>query len=293
MMKLCSCWSRGMSDFVNSQVYLNGDYLPLSEAKVSVLDRGFLFGDGVYEVIPSYMGALFRMQDHLDRLQDSMSRIRLELAYDFDQWMKILTPLLDETKDQYIYLQITRGVAAKRDHAFPKNPVPTIFAMCSDIKPFAGVQTGVKALTMEDSRWEMCNVKATTLLANVLLRQQAIEQGCAEAILYRKGYVTEGAASNLFAVINGVLITPEKTAEILPGITRQVILELAEKNGFQMSEQVISLEALKTASEILITSSTREIVPVIELDSVKVGKGVPGPVFKKINQLFQDYKRLS
>jgi len=280
-----------MNDFIESQVYLNGEYLPLSEAKVSVLDRGFLFGDGVYEVIPSYSGQLFRMQDHLDRLHDSLSKIRLALPYTFEQWMEILLPLLDNSKDQYIYLQITRGVAAKRDHAFPKNPVPTIFAMCSDIKPFAGLETGVKALSMEDSRWEMCNVKATTLLANVLLRQQAVEQGCAEAILHRNGYVTEGAASNLFAVIDGVLITPEKTAEILPGITRKVILELAEINDFQLSEEIISLDALQTASEIWITSSTREIIPVVELDSEPVGDGKPGPVFHEMNQLFQDYKK--
>lgn len=282
-----------MNGFVDSTVYLNGAYLPLSEAKVSVLDRGFLFGDGVYEVIPSYSGKLFRMQDHLDRLQDSMGRIRLTHPYNFNQWMEVMTPLLDTSKDQYIYLQITRGVAPKRDHAFPKNIEPTVFAMCSDIVPFAGVKTGVKALTMEDSRWEMCNVKATTLLANVLLRQQAIEQGCAEAILHREGYVTEGAASNLFAVIDNIIITPEKTTEILPGITREVILELAKENAFQVGEEIISLEALQTASEIWITSSTREIVPIVELDSVKVGKGFPGPVFKKINQLFQAYKRLA
>jgi len=280
-----------MNEAIDKKVYLNGDYLPLAEAKVSVLDRGFLFGDGVYEVIPSYSGHLFRMQDHLDRLQISLGRIRLEFSYDLTKWLEILTPLLDNSKDQYIYLQITRGVAPTRDHAFPEEPVPTVFAMCSDIKPFAGVETGVKALTIEDSRWEMCNVKATTLLANILLRQQAIEQGCAEAILHRNGYVTEGAASNLFAVIDDILITPENSTELLPGITRQVILELARKNGFQLSEEAISVEALHTASEIWITSSTREIVPVIELDSEKVGTGVPGPVFKKMNQLFQQYKR--
>ncbi|MCK4842505.1 MAG: aminotransferase class IV, partial [Methylococcales bacterium] len=178
----------------DSKVYLNGEYLPLSEAKVSVLDRGFLFGDGVYEVIPCYSGKLFRMQDHLDRLQASLSRICLDFNYDLAQWTQILVPLIDATKDQSIYLQITRGVAAKRDHAFPKNPVPTVFAMCSDIKPVTELEKGIKALTMDDSRWELCNVKATTLLANVLLKQQAIEQGCGEAILHRKGYVTEGAA---------------------------------------------------------------------------------------------------
>jgi D-alanine transaminase len=272
-------------------VYLNGEFLPLSAAKISVLDRGFLFGDGVYEVIPSYSGHLFRLQDHLHRLQASLVQIRLQFSLDLKKWLEIFTPLLDETKDQYIYLQISRGVAAKRDHAFPIDTVPTVFAMCSDIKPFEGAELGVKVLTMEDSRWEMCNVKATTLLANVLLRQQAVEQGCAEAILYRNGYVTEGAASNLFAVIENVLITPIKTAEILPGITRQVILELAKNNAIQHSEESISLTALRTASEIWITSSTREIIPVVQLDFEKVGDGVPGPVFKKINQLFQEYKR--
>lgn len=280
-----------MNDLTESKVYLNGDYLPLSEAKVSVLDRGFLFGDGVYEVIPSYSGRLFRLQDHLERLQNSLKRIRFEVSYDLDQWLAILTPLLDSSKDQYIYLQITRGVAPKRDHAFPGDPVPTVFAMCSDLNAFAGVETGVKAITMEDSRWEMCNIKATTLLANVLLRQQAIEKGCAEAILVKHGYVTEGAASNLFAVIDGILITPEKTAEILPGITREVILELAENNGLQFSEDIIAQEALESASEIWITSSTREIVPVVELNEKPIGDGTLGPVFQTMNQLFQRYKR--
>lgn len=280
-----------MNGLIDSKVYLNGEYLPLSEAKVSVLDRGFLFGDGVYEVIPSYSGRLFRMEDHLKRLQASLGRIRLDVTCDLEKWLAILTPLLDNSKDQYIYLQITRGVAPKRDHAFPENPVPTVFAMCSDIKPFAGVETGIKALTMEDSRWEMCHVKATTLLANILLRQEAVEKGCAEAILVKKGYVTEGAASNLFAVIDGVLITPEKTVEILPGITREVILELAAQNGFQLCEEIIAVEALQAASEIWVTSSTREIVPVVALDEVAIGDGKPGPVFQKMNQLFQEYKR--
>jgi D-alanine transaminase len=277
---------------VSGNVYLNGEYLPLSEAKVSVLDRGFLFGDGVYEVIPLYSGRLFRLQDHLERLQASLTRIRLSLSYDTDQWLEILTPLLDKSKDQYIYLQITRGVAPKRDHAFPRDPNPTVFAMCSDLQPFPGVKSGIKALTMDDSRWELCNVKATTLLANILLRQEAIEKGAAEAILYKNGYITEGAASNLFAVIDNVVVTPKNTTEILSGITRQVILELARKNDIQVSEETISLNVLKTASEIWVTSSTREIVPVVELDSVIVGDGKPGVVWYKMNQLFQQYKVL-
>lgn len=280
-----------MDDLINTTVYLNGEYLPLSEAKVSVLDRGFLFGDGVYEVIPSYSGQLFRLQGHLDRLQDSLRRIRLKFPLELGKCLEILTPLLDRDKDQSIYLQVTRGVASKRDHAFPKKPIPTVFAMCSDINLFAGTETGVKALTMDDTRWELCNVKATTLLANVLLRQEAIEQGCTEAILHKNGYVTEGAASNLFAVIDGILMTPEKNTEILPGITRQVILELARNNNIPCNEEIISIEALLTATEIWVTSSTREIVPVIELDSKKVGNGTPGQVWKKMNQLFQQYKK--
>lgn len=279
-----------MIELSTNTVYLNGDYLPLSEAKVSVLDRGFLFGDGVYEVIPSYNGHFFRLKDHLDRLQASLANIRLQLPYSQKRWLEILMPLLSKNKNQSFYLQITRGVAPKRDHAFPDNPQPTVFVMCTNIQPFAGVKTGVKALTIEDNRWEMCNVKATTLLANILLRQEAVEQGMAEAILHKEGNVTEGAASNLFAVIGGVLTTPKKTSDILPGITRQVILELAENNHIKMSEKVISLKALKSASEIWITSSTREIVPVVELDGKAVGDRIPGIVWHKMNQLFQEYK---
>lgn len=276
---------------MENKVYLNGEYLPLSKAKISVLDRGFLFGDGVYEVIPAYNGKLFRLKDHLDRLESSLGNIRLGLSYSMDKWRQILEPLLDKDKDQYIYLQITRGVAPKRDHAFPVSPVPTVFAMCSDIQHFADRDKGVKAVTMEDSRWDMCNVKATTLLANILLRQQAIEQGCAEAILIKNGYVTEGAASNLFAVIDGVLMTPAKSGDILPGITRDIIIELARENAIPFKEDVISLEALQAASEVWVTSSTREILPVVELDGEKVADGRPGPLWHRMHELFQQYKQ--
>jgi len=275
----------------NKTVYLNGQYLPLNEAKISVMDRGFLFGDGIYEVIPSYSGHLFRFQDHMERLENSLATIRLANPHSREQWLKILTPLLDSSLDQYIYLQITRGVAPKRDHAFPENIAPTVFAMCSNIVPIDGRDSGVKAISVDDSRWELCNVKATTLLANILLRQQAVEQGCAEAIFVKDGYVTEGAASNVFAIIDDILITPPKSHEILPGITRDVILEIAQQNNIPYSEEVISLDALKTASEIWIASSTREIIPVVELDSEKISDGKPGPVWQTMNRLFQAYKQ--
>jgi D-alanine transaminase len=277
----------------NKTVYLNGQYLPLCDAKVSVMDRGFLFGDGIYEVIPSYSGKLFHFQDHMERLENSLSSIRLPNPHDRAQWLEILTPLLDKSLDQSIYLQITRGVSDKRDHAFPENIAPTVFAMCSSIVPLANLDSGVKAISVDDSRWELCNVKATTLLANILLRQQAVEQGCAEAILVKDGYVTEGAASNIFAVIDGILITPPMGPEILPGITRNVILELAEQNNIPYSEDIISLDALKTASEIWLTSSTREIVPVVQLDDETIANGKPGPIWHTMNQLFQAYKQSS
>ncbi len=276
----------------NKTVYLNGSYLPLNEAKVSVLDRGFLFGDGVYEVIPCYSGHLFRLQDHLQRLENSLAGIRLANPFSNGQWQAILQPLLTGIGDEYIYLQVTRGVANKRDHAFPENVPATVFAMGSKIAPFPGRETGVKAITLDDQRWSLCNIKAITLLGNILHRQAAVDQHCAEALLVKDGMVTEGAASNVFAVIDGVLVTPPKSKQILPGITRDVILELALQNKIAYGEENFSLPTLQTASEIWVTSSTREIVPVVELDGQMVGNGKPGPVFAAMNAIFQDYKRL-
>jgi D-alanine transaminase len=275
----------------NKTVYLNGLYIPLNEAKVSVLDRGFLFGDGVYEVIPSYSGNLFHFQDHLQRLENSLAGIRLANPHSREEWLNILMPLLDPQLDQYIYLQVTRGVAAKRDHAFPDSTTATVFVMCSNIVPFAGLQNGIKAISLDDSRWQFCNIKAITLLGNILHRQEAIENGCAEALLVKEGYVVEGAASNVFAVIDGILTTPAKSNTILPGITRDVILQIARKNGIPCREDNISYTAIQAASEIWVTSSTREIIPVVELDSKLVGDGNPGSVWHIINHLFQAYKK--
>jgi len=272
-------------------VYLNGQLLPVGEAKISVMDRGFLFGDGIYEVIPAYGGKLFRFDEHMTRLQNSLSAIQLPNPHSGRQWREILSALLEPGLDQAVYLQITRGVAEKRDHAFPKHAAPTVFAMSSPIEPFNDLRAGVKAISVDDIRWQLCYIKATTLLANILLRQQAVEKGCAEAIMIKDGYLTEGAASNVFAVIDGVLLTPPKNDGILAGITRDVILELAQCNDIPYSEDIISLDALQTASEIWLASSTREIVPVIELDGHAISGGTPGPLWHTMNQLFQDYKK--
>lgn len=275
----------------NKTVFLNGQYLPLDEAKVSVLDRGFLFADGIYEVIPSYYGKLFYLTEHINRLNNSLAAIRIQLCYSQAQWLEIFTPLLDSAKNQYIYLQITRGVAPKRDHAFPASITPTIFVMCSDIVPLKGIESGVKAISVDDSRWDHCHIKAISLLANILQRQDAIEAMCTEAILVKDGCITEGAASNVFAVIDGVLITPPQSNKILSGITRDIILELATKNNIPYREDTFSLDELKSASEIWVTSSTREIIPVTELDGKQVADGKPGVLWYKMNQLFQTHKQ--
>ncbi len=274
-----------------TKVFLNGDYLPLSEAKISVLDRGFLFGDGIYEVIPAYNGKLFHFEAHLQRLYNSLADIGMQSPYNHPQWLELLQPLLVTGQDQYIYLQITRGVSPNRDHAFPVQTQPTVFAMCSPIKHPANKSAGFKAVTFDDTRWQMCNIKATTLLGNVLLRQKAVEQDCTEAILVKDGIVTEGAASNLFAVFDQVLVTPPKDNRILPGITRDLILEIAEQHDIATVEKEITLEALKNADEIWLTSSTREILPVVELDGKMISEGQAGPLWQTMQSLFQNYKQ--
>lgn len=272
-------------------VFLNGQYLPIEQATVSVLDRGFLFGDGVYEVIPCYLGQLFHLEAHLERLDASLAGIRLANPYTHQQWLDLFKPLIDASKNQYIYLQVTRGVSSKRDHAFPLEITPTVFIMCNEIVPFAGLETGIKAITLDDSRWQFCNIKAITLLANLLHRQEAVEHDCAEAILIKDGYVSEGAASNVFAVIDGVLVTPPKSNLILAGITRDVILELADKNSINYREDTISEQQLNNASEIWVTSSTREIIPVVQLNNKAVADGKVGEIWDKMNSIFQNYKQ--
>lgn len=271
-------------------VYLNGDYLPLSQAKVSVMDRGFLFGDGVYEMIPVYAAKPFRLAEHLERLERSLAGIRLESPLSFAEWEAIFQRLILGSADQSIYLQVTRGVAPRRDHAFPKNIKPTVFALCAPIAPIPA--SGVRAITVPDIRWKWCHIKAITLLANVLQRQQAVDEGCAEAILVRDGFALEGAASNLFVLAGGVLLTPPKNSDILPGITRDLTVEIALENGIPVLERQITVEELGAAEEVWLTSSTREILPVVELDGRMVGEGVPGPLWGRMNALYQARKAL-
>lgn len=278
-----------------SIAHLNGAFLPLAEVCISPLDRGFLFADGVYEVIPVYHGRLFRLAEHLQRLANSLAGIRLDAGLDRASWAALLEELVARNGDgdQAIYLQITRGVPTNRDHGFPAgNTRPTIFAMASPLKPVPAttLRQGIAAVTLPDIRWGACHIKSIALLANVLARQQALDQGVDDAILVRDGLLIEGSASNLFLVQGDVLLTPPKDQRILPGITRDLILELATTNGIAYREEDISSEALGMASEVWLTSSTKEILPVTRVNGRPVGTGVPGPCWRRLIALYQGYK---
>jgi D-alanine transaminase len=277
-------------------VYLNGAFMPIEEAKVPVLDRGFLFGDGVYEVIPVYARNAFRMRDHLQRLQHSLDGIRLPNPHSVEEWEAILAVMIAQLPldDQYLYLHITRGVA-KRDHPFPNPPVPpTVFVMSSPLThPTAEqVAAGVACITVQDNRWLRCDIKAISLLPNVLMRQASVDAGCGEAILIRDdSFMTEGSASNIFMVKDGVLLAPPKDHLMLPGITYDVILELAAAHGIKTAIRKIMKEELFSADELLLTSSTREVMPITSLDGHAIGNGKPGAMFARLYPLYQTFKK--
>ncbi len=274
--------------------YFNGVLLPLSEVRISPLDRGFLFGDGVYEVIPAYGGKLFQLDAHLKRLQYSLDGIRLGNPHTNRQWTALLNNLIAQNGggNQALYLQVTRGADTGRDHGFPKNVPPTVFAMCAPLAelPATLLEHGAKAVTLEDIRWQRCDIKSVSLLGNVLLRQAAVDQGCNEAVLVRDGHATEGTASSLFIVHQDVLITPPKSADLLPSITRDLVLGLAAQHHVQHREARIPLAQLRSAQEIWFASSTREIYPVTELDGRRVGDGRPGNHWRRMYDLFQRHK---
>jgi D-alanine transaminase len=274
-------------------VYLNGKFLPIEEAYVPVLDRGFIFGDGVYEVIPVYSKHPFRLHEHLTRLTHSLAGLRLENPHSLDEWKALTTSLIaqNEAEDQSIYLQVTRG-PAPRDHAFPKHSVPTVFMMSNPlITPSAEqIKSGVSAISSNDIRWDRCDLKAIALLPNVLLRQMAVDAGSVETILFRDGILTEGAASNIFAVENGVILGPPKDQHMLPGITYDLVLEMAEANQIPVEIGYFDEARIRKADELWITSSTKEILAIVTLDGKPIGNGKPGPIFHRMYQLYQDFK---
>jgi len=274
-------------------IYLNGSFIPIEDARISVLDRGFIFGDGVYEVVPVYSRRLFRLTEHLRRLQDSLEGIRLKNPHSDVAWRGLLEQIIasNEGDDQYLYLHITRGVAP-REHSFPEDVMPTVFIMSTPLlaPPKELLTTGVSAITANDNRWLRCDIKATSLLPNVLLRQMAADEDAVETLLLREGFLTEGSASNIFVVRNEVLLAPPKSYLMLPGITYDVVLELAVAHDIPHEIREVSEYEIRTAQELLLTSSTKEIMPITRLDGKLVGSGKPGTIFTQLYQLYQNYK---
>lgn len=282
-----------MNDAQDPLVYLNGALTALSEAKISVLDRGFLFGDGVYEVIPMYKRRLFRAKQHMARLFRSLGEIRITNPYTEDQWMALIDQVsrAHPSDTQLIYLQVTRGVA-KRAHAFPPDVKPTVLVMTNAFTPPSAelVASGVACVAVDDQRWLRCDIKSISLLGNVLAAQQAAEHGAAEAIQFREGFLTEGASSNVWVVRNGKLMAPTTDNLILEGIRYALIAELCTACNIPFEARRLTREEVFAAEEVLLSSAGREVLAVVSIDGQPVGSGKPGPTFKKLHAAYQEAK---
>ncbi len=275
-------------------VYLNGKFMPIEQAYVPVLDRGFIFGDGVYEVVPVYSRHPFRLAEHLRRLQYSLDKIRITNPHSDAEWTQLIAEIIKRNTgdDQSVYFQVTRGVA-KRDHAFPKDVTPTVFMMSNPLvtpSP-ALVDSGVACVSAEDYRWLNCDIKSVSLLGNCLLRQLSADVGATETILFRDGQLTEASSSNVFIVRNGVVLTPPKDNLVLPGITYDVVLEIARAREFELEVCGVTEADVRSAEEIWLTSSTKEVLAVTTLDGKPVGDGRPGPLFRRMHALYQQFKQ--
>ena len=275
-------------------VFLNGKFMPIEEAHVPVLDRGFIFGDGVYELIPVYSRVPFRMDEHLARLERSLAAVRIRNPYSRAEWREIILQLVAKQSfdDQGVYFQVTRGVA-KRDHAFPKDAVPTVFIMANPLvnPPLELVERGAAAVSAIDDRWQHCDIKSISLIGNCLLRQVSADVGAVETILFRDGKLTEASASNVFVVKGGLILSPPKSNLILPGITYDVIAEIAQAAGLALEYRNISEAEVRGADEVWVTSSSKEVLAIVTLDGRPVAGGKPGPVFRRVHALYQEFKQ--
>lgn len=276
-------------------VYLDGQYLPLAEARVPVLDRGFVFGDGIYEVVPVYAGRPFRWRQHRARLGRSLAAIRIADPLGTAGWDALVADLIGRHPwpDQFVYIQVTRGVAP-RAHAFPADSKPTIFAMSSELKPPAQalLEKGISLASLPDERWLHCDIKSISLLGNVLARQAAADAGALECLMFRDGYLTEGSASNIWVVKDGTLFAPPRNSLILEGIRYGLLQELAESQNLPFDIRRISREEVLKADELMVTSATKEILPITTLDGKPVGSG-PGPIYRKLYDAYQAAKAAS
>lgn len=275
-------------------VFLNGKLLPIEQATVSVLDRGFIFGDGIYELVPVYSRVPFRLEEHLARLERSLGETRIRNPYSRAEWRAHIYALIDAQpfEDQGVYFQVTRG-AAKRDHSFPSQVEPTVFMMANPLvnPPPVQVENGATAVSAQDFRWLRCDIKSISLIGNCLLRQLSAEVGGAETILFRDGKLTEASASNAFIVKRGVIQSPPKSNLILPGITYDVVVELARANSLPLEFKDVTEGEVRAADELWVTSSSKEVLAIVELDGKRIGDGRPGPVFRRMFQLYQEFKQ--
>ena len=274
-------------------VFLNGKFMPVEEARVPVLDRGFIFGDGVYELIPVYSRIPFRMDEHLARLERSLAAVRIRNPYSRAEWRDIILQLVAKQsfEDQGVYFQVTRGVA-RRDHAFPKDAAPTVFVMSNPLvnPPRELVEHGASAVTAVDDRWHRCDIKSISLIGNCLLRQLSADVAAVETILFRDGKLTEASASNVFVVKRGVILSPPKSNLILPGITYDVIAEIVQGAMLACEYRDLSETEVRGADEIWVTSSSKEVLAIVTLDGKPIGGGKPGPAFHNIYRLYQEFK---
>ncbi|HEY1898575.1 MAG TPA: D-amino acid aminotransferase [Steroidobacteraceae bacterium] len=275
--------------------YLNGEYLPLAQARVSPLDRAFLFADAVYEVMPVYGRRPFRFAAHCERLAHSLRELGMADPHSREQWREIIATLIDRnaTDNTYVYWQVTRGAEYGRNHA----PLPTlertVFAFCSPLTlpDQAALERGVSCVTAADNRWGRCDIKSTALLANILLREQAIRAGASETILLRAGALTEGSASAVHVVLNGELLSPPLSEHVLPGLTRAAVEKMAQRAGITVRSASVSEAQLRSASEVMLSAATREVIAVTRLDGAPVGSGAPGPAWRAIHSRLQEYKQ--
>ncbi|RPH67732.1 MAG: D-amino acid aminotransferase [Burkholderiales bacterium] len=274
-------------------VYLNGEFVPLEEARVPVLDRGFIFGDGIYEVVPAYAGRTFRWPQHLARLKRSLAAISIANPHDDDAWTKLVADLVarHDWADQFVYMQVTRGVA-RRDHAFPQGVQPTVFAMSSQLvlPTAAQIGQGVAAITLPDERWMHCDIKSISLLGNVLARQAAVQAGAAECVMFRDGFLTEGSASNIWVARGDRLYGPPTDNLVLEGVRYGLIKELCERAGIALQLRRILREEVQVADELLLSSATKEVLAITTLDGRPVGGGTPGPLFARLYAAYQQVK---
>jgi D-alanine transaminase len=289
------------ADWQSATCYLSGEWTALIDAKVSVLDRGFIFGDGVYEVISvdtvGGMRAPFRAQAHFARLQRSLDAVRINNPLRLEQWLDLTAEVIERHawQRQLVYVQVTRGVA-KRDHPFPAGIAPTVFVTTSPWPPIPQeqIEGGVAAVTHADERWLHCDIKSTSLLGNVLMKQYAIDQGASETVMLRDGFLTEGSSTNVSVIKNGVIAMPPKTVQLLPGITVDGVAQIAQQHGVSVDVRPIAASELKAADEIMLSSSGRELLAIVSLDGAPVGtggySGKPGPMYSQMHQWFQQAK---